>query len=65
MPQMNGFELAASVKAIEPDTKIVFMSAFEVNDLEFSTLAVKVNDFLSLPVDIKTLVQKPRVAMAN
>ncbi|HEU4606288.1 MAG TPA: response regulator [Nitrososphaera sp.] len=65
MPQMSGFELAASVKAIKPDAKIVLMSAFEVTDLEFSTSAVKANDFLRKPVDIKTLVQKVRVAIAN
>jgi len=65
MPQMSGFELAASVKAIKPDAKIVLMSAFEVTDLEFSTSAVKTNDFLRKPVDIKTLVHKVRVAMAN
>lgn len=65
MPHMNGFELAASVKAIKPDIKIVLMSAFEVADLEFSVSEVKASDFLRKPVDIKTLVQKVRVAMAN
>lgn len=65
MPRMSGFELAASVKAIKPDAKIVLMSAFEVTDLEFSTSAVKANDFLRKPVDIQTLVHKVRVAMAN
>jgi DNA-binding NtrC family response regulator len=65
MPQMNGFELAASVKAIKPNTKIVLMSAFEVTDLEFSMSPVEANNFLRKPVDIKTLVQKVRVVMAN
>ena len=65
MPPMSGFELAASVKAIKPDAKIVLMSAFEVNNLEFSTSAIKANDFLRKPVDMKTLVQRVRVAMAN
>jgi YesN/AraC family two-component response regulator len=65
MPQMNGFELAASVKAIKPDTKIVLMSAFEVTDFEFSSSPVEAKDFLRKPVDIKTLVQKVRVTMAN
>jgi len=65
MPQMSGFELAAKVKAIKPDTKVVLMSAFEVTDLEFSTSPVEANNFLRKPVDIKTLVQKVRVAMAN
>ncbi|HKZ62177.1 MAG TPA: response regulator [Nitrososphaera sp.] len=65
MPRMTGFELAASVKMIKPDAKIVLISAFEVTDLDFSTSAVKANDFLKRPVDIKTLVQKVRVKMAN
>lgn len=65
MPQMNGFEFAASVRAIKPDAKIVLMSAFEVTDLEFSKSEVEASDFLRKPVDIKTLVQKVRVAMAN
>jgi DNA-binding response OmpR family regulator len=65
MPQMNGFEFAAGIKAIKPDAKIVLMSAFEVNDFELSNLPIKPNDFLSKPVDIKTLVNKVRLAMAN
>jgi DNA-binding NtrC family response regulator len=65
MPHMNGFDFAASIKAIKPDAKIVLMSAFEVTDLEFSASEVEANDFLRKPVDIKTLVQKVRVAMAN
>jgi DNA-binding NtrC family response regulator len=65
MPQMNGFEFAASIKAIRPDAKIVLMSAFEVADLEFSKSPVAQSDFIRKPVDIKTLVQKVRVAMAN
>lgn len=65
MPQMNGFELAEKVKAIKPDTKIVLMSAFEVTDLEFSRSIVEANNFLRKPVDIKTLVQKVKGAMAN
>jgi len=65
MPQMSGFELAANVKAIKPNAKIVLMSAFEVTDLELPTSAVKANDFLRKPVDIKTLVHKVRVVMAN
>jgi DNA-binding response OmpR family regulator len=57
MPRMSGFELAANIK--------VFMSAFEVSDLEFSMPGVKINDFLRKPVDVKTLVRRVKVAMAN
>ncbi|HEX2471723.1 MAG TPA: response regulator [Nitrososphaera sp.] len=65
MPQMSGFELAANIKVIKPDAKVVFMSAFEVSDLEFSMPGVKINDFLRKPVDVKTLVRRVKVAMAN
>lgn len=65
MPRMSGFELAASVRAIKPDAKIVLMSAFEVSDLELSSSPIKPGDFLRKPVDIKTLVDKVRVSMAN
>jgi DNA-binding NtrC family response regulator len=65
MPRMSGFELAANIKVIKPDAKVVFMSAFEVRDLEFSMPGVKINDFLRKPVDVKTLVRRVKVAMAN
>jgi DNA-binding NtrC family response regulator len=65
MPRMNGFELAANVRTIKPDAKIVLMSAFEVSDLELSTSSIKPADFLRKPVDIKTLVHKVRTSMAN
>jgi DNA-binding NtrC family response regulator len=64
MPHMNGFELAKSIMAIKPETKVVLMSAFEVSDLEFS-MSPKVADFIRKPVDVGTLVKKVRVAMAN
>lgn len=65
MPNMSGFELAASIKAIKPEAKIVLMSAFEIGDLEFSMSPAKINDFIRKPIDIGTLVQKVKVAMAN
>lgn len=65
MPKMNGFELAAKIKAIRPDAKIIFMSAFEIGDLEFSLATIKMADFIRKPVDIETLVQKVKVAMVN
>ena len=65
MPQMSGFELAAKIKAIKPDAKVVLMSAFEVSDLEFSMPGVKIDDFLRKPVDVKTLVRRVKVTMAS
>ena len=65
MPRMSGFELAAKIKVIKPDAKVVFMSAFEISDLEFSIPGIKINDFLRKPVDVKTLVRRVKVAMEN
>jgi len=65
MPHMNGFELAANITAIKPDAKIVLMSAFEIGDLEFSMSSAKISDFIRKPIDIGTLIQKVKVAMAN
>ena len=65
MPRMSGFELAAKIKGIKPDAKVVFMSAFEVSDFECSMPGVKINDFLRKPVDVKTLVRRVKVAMGS
>lgn len=65
MPRMTGFELAASIRTIKPDAKVVLMSAFEVSDLELSSSSIKPGDFLRKPVDITTLVNKVKVSMAN
>ncbi len=65
MPRMSGFELAANIKVIKPDTKVVFMSAFEVSDLELSMPGLKIHDFLRKPVNVKTLVRIVKLAMAN
>ena len=62
---MSGFDLAANIRVIKPNAKVVFMSAFEVRDLEFSTPGVKINDFLRKPVDVKTLVRRVKLAMAK
>ena len=65
MPNMNGFELAAKINMIKPNARIVFMSAFDVSDLEFSLSSFKRTDFIRKPIDIRTLVQKVKMAMAN
>lgn len=65
MPRMSGIELAANIKAVKPDAKVLLMSAFEVSDLEFSMPGIKINDFLRKPIDVRTLVRRVKVAMAN
>ena len=65
MPQMSGLELAANIKAIKPDAKIVLMSAFDLSDFEFSIPGTKIKDLLRKPVDVNTLVRRVKMAIAN
>jgi two-component SAPR family response regulator len=36
MPEMRRFEFIRKVREIDPNIKILLMSAFEISDLEFS-----------------------------
>jgi two-component system response regulator (stage 0 sporulation protein F) len=57
MPGMNGFEFVRKVKEINPEIKVFLMTAFEINDQEFSNAisSLKVNEFITKPVSIKKL----------
>ncbi len=52
MPQMNGFEVARAVKDIRPDIKLAFITAFEINKLEFEKVlpSTQVDAFITKPV---------------
>ncbi len=38
MPEMNGFEFIKKVKEVKPEVKVFFMTAFEINDIEFNAV---------------------------
>jgi DNA-binding NtrC family response regulator len=63
MPQMNGYEFIKAVKKIKAKVKVFFMTAFEINDLEFSRVLpdIKIDEFITKPVSLEklnTLAQK-------
>ena len=60
MPKINGFELYRRIKETNPNMKIVFITAFEINKDEFSKVipSVDVIDFISKPVSMSTLITK-------
>ena len=60
MPKINGFELYRRIKESNPNMKIVFITAFEINKEEFSKVipSVDVIDFISKPVSMSTLITK-------
>jgi two-component system response regulator ChvI len=59
MPRMSGFELAKKIKAINPRTKIVMMTAFEINKSEFSKVLphLEVAGFLTKPISMQRMIQ--------
>ena len=57
MPAMSGFALARAVKSINPRTKVVLMTAFEINPSEFEKVMPHsiIEGFLKKPVSVHNL----------
>ena len=57
MPGMNGYEFVKKVKGIKPECKIILMSSFEINDIEFSNVLpdIKIDAFIQKPFSIRKL----------
>lgn len=60
MPKINGFELYRRIKENNPQMKIVFITAFEINKEEFTKVipSLDVLDFISKPVSMSILINK-------
>ena len=58
MPQMNGYELVTKIKELQPKVKVILMSAFEINEKEFSKMLPSIEiGLISKPVSMKYLVK--------
>ena len=57
MPVMNGYQFIKKVKEIKPQVKVFFISAFEIDDIEFRTELpfVKVEEFIPKPISLEDL----------
>ena len=57
MPGMTGFELIRSIKQLNPTTKVLLMSAFEIDDSELSMAlgSIMIDDFVQKPVSPRQL----------
>ena len=66
MPKMNGFELYRRLKDKNPSVPIAFITAFEINEDEFSKVmpSIKVKDFIKKPIKIPDLVERLRTILA-
>jgi len=60
MPMLSGIQLSRKVKAINPNVKVVLMTAFEIKDEEFSTVfpSTQVDGFVQKPIGIRDLTDK-------
>jgi DNA-binding NtrC family response regulator len=58
MRKLNGYELVKKIKAIRPETKVVFMTALETDLLELSKIqpSIKIDGFMLKPGRIENLV---------
>jgi DNA-binding NtrC family response regulator len=57
MPEINGYEFIKKAKEIKPQVKVFFMTAFEINDIEFRRLlpSVKIDEFIQKPISMDYL----------
>jgi DNA-binding response OmpR family regulator len=60
MPKMNGFELYRRIKEKNPSMKIAFITAFEINKVEFNKVlpSIDVKDFIIKPISMSDLIVK-------
>ena len=60
MPMLSGIQLSKKVKEINPDVKVVLMTAFEIRGNEFSKVfpSSQVDGFVQKPIGIKELTDK-------
>ena len=60
MPALSGIQLSKKVKEVNPNVKVVLMTAFEIKNSEFSKVfpSIKVDGFVQKPIGSKELTDK-------
>jgi DNA-binding NtrC family response regulator len=60
MPNLSGIQLARKAKEINPNVKVMLMTAFEIRDNEFSKVfpSTQVDGFVQKPIGIRELTDK-------
>ena len=67
MPGMSGFQLARKAKQLNPMVKVILMTAFEINEAEFTKVipSLKVDGFIRKPFQLKRLYELLHFHMTN
>ncbi len=57
MPGMTGFEFVRHIKDVRPDIKVIIMTAFDINRLEFEKVlpSTKIDSFVTKPATLKVM----------
>jgi DNA-binding response OmpR family regulator len=64
MPRFNGFQLYKQIKILNPDTKVLFLTALDVvKEIEFVCPGMKESDILRKPVHPDVLLAKIESAL--
>ena len=66
MPKMNGFELYRKIREKNTSIPIAFITAFEINEDEFSRVmpSTKVRGFIKKPIRIPELIERLNALLA-
>ena len=58
MPVMNGYQFIQKVKEVKPQVKVFFISAFEIDDIEFRRELpfVKVDESIHKPISLENFI---------
>lgn len=66
MPNMSGFDLYRRIREKNQSMPIAFITAFEINEDEFSKVipSIKVRDFIKKPIRIPDLVERLNAILA-
>lgn len=63
MPEMDGLELTAAARAIQPDTRVVMITAYGSTQIEVEAHRLRVYRYLNKPLDITAFRQVIRDAL--
>ena len=50
MPRINGYEFVRKIKEIKPEIKVVLTTAYDIDEIEFSSVKDKVDELIEKPI---------------
>ena len=65
MPRMNGVQMAEKLLAAQPDTVIIFMSAYSDKEYLKAAIKLKAVSYVEKPLDMEELASAVREAVEN